>query len=538
METSWPGDTTGDPGPPSKAMASTHRRSDRARVYLSSVGVVALSSGVAWLMFGHVHLTNLAMAYLLGIVFVAIRFGRGPSILASALSLAVFDFCFVPPYLTLAVSDVSYHFTFLVMFVVALVISSLTVRVQKQAEDARLREQRTASLYRLTRELARATNVSGLASAAVRSVGNIFDGRVAILLPDRGTLQGLPPEANGYEIDEVELGVARWVFEHGAPAGLGTSTLPRARAMYLPLSTRSNTVGVLGILPADSQRIEDPEQRQLLGAFCKQTAVAIERTGLAEEARLAQARVEQEELRNTLLSSVSHDLRTPLAAIMGAASTLLEDDSVSSGVRREMLETIAEEAGRLNRLVGNLVDMTRLESGGLVVKKEWTPLEEIVGSALQRLHSAFENRPVRVTLPSDLPLVPMDGVLIEQVFVNLLENAAKYTPPGTPIEITARAEPDRVVVEVADSGPGILAGDEDRLFEKFFRGRNGSVGGTGLGLTISRGMLRAHGGDLRAENRAQGGALFRLTIPLDGKPPEIPREPREARPGADGSATR
>ena len=528
--------TAGDLDSTATAPAAAARRQEPAGTYLSSAGIVALSSGVAWLMFGHVDLANLVMVYLLGIVFVAIRFGRGPSILASVLSVAVFDFCFVPPYLTFAVADVNYLFTFLVMFVVALVISSLTVRVQQQAQAARLREQRTASLYRLTRELARATSVSELASAAVRSVGNIFDGKVAILLPDRdGTLQRLTGEANGYEIDDRELGVARWAFEHGEPAGLGTATLPGAGAMYLPLSTRSNNVGVLGILPADSQRIEDPEQRQLLGAFCKQTAVAIERTALAEEARSAKVRAEQEELRNTLLSSVSHDLRTPLAAITGAASTLLEDDSVRGGVRRELLETIAEEAARLNRLVGNLVDMTRLESGGIVVRKEWIPMEEIVGSALQRLQSSLGERPVRVNLPPDLPLLSLDGVLIEQVFVNLLENAVKYTPEGTPIEITARVERGFVVVEVADRGPGVPIGDEEKVFEKFFRGPNRGVGGTGLGLTISRGMLRAHGGDIIAENRPLGGALFRLSIPLDGEPPEIPRE---ASAGTDGSPTR
>jgi two-component system sensor histidine kinase KdpD len=276
---------------------------------------------------------------------------------------------------------------------------------------------------------------------------------------------------------------------------------------------------VLGVLPSDAKRFVDPDQRQLLETFAQQIATAVERAQLGERARAAQLRVETEQLRNALLSSVSHDLRTPLAVVTGAASTLLEARR-ADGEERELLQTIADEADRLNRLVRNLLDMTRLESGALTVKKEWQPLEEVVGAALTRLEKQLGDREVTVRLPADLPLVPLDSVSIEQVLINLLENALKYTPPGSPIEISARQIANGVEVEVADRGPGIPQGQEERIFEKFQRARDAKHG-VGLGLTICRGIVAAHGGRAYAENRHGGGAVFRFTLPIEGKPPEI-----------------
>jgi two-component system sensor histidine kinase KdpD len=324
--------------------------------------------------------------------------------------------------------------------------------------------------------------------------------------------------------DERERAVASWAFEHEQPAGATTDTLGAARAFYLPLRVSARTLGVLAV-PIEPDGLLLQEQRQLLDTLSRQTAMALERAALAEAAEKNRTRAEREELRNALLSSVSHDLRTPLAAITGAASTLLARNDGPGPLSRELLETIFDESARLNRLVGNLLDMTRLESGGVVVRKEWTPLEEVVGAALNRVDAELVGRAVTTQLPDALPLVPLDGVLMEQVFFNMLENAAKYTPAGSPIEIAAWREGDEVVVTVADRGPGLEPGAEQRVFEKFYRARGTRASGTGLGLAICRGIVMAHGGSITAENRKGGGATFTLRLPLEGGAPALEREP-------------
>jgi len=327
-------------------------------------------------------------------------------------------------------------------------------------------------------------------------------------------------------MDEKERSVAQWVFDHGRPAGLGTDTLPAAKAQYLPLLASTGTVGVLGVRPHDPGSLDEPAVQGLLEAFAGQSALALERGMLAERAQQEQVEVEAERLRTSLLSSLSHDLRTPLGAITGGASSLLEGRDKDEGMRRDLLKTILEESQRMNRLIGNLLDMIRVESGALQVQKEWQPLEEPVGVALIRLEDRLKDHPVTVSLPADLPLVPLDEVLIEQVLINLLENAAKYTPAGTPIEIGAAVVDGAVRVEVADRGPGFEPGEETRIFEKFYRAPSGTAtSGVGLGLTICRGIVTAHGGRIWAENRPGGGAALRFTLPLSGPPrPVAPDE--------------
>jgi len=283
---------------------------------------------------------------------------------------------------------------------------------------------------------------------------------------------------------------------------------------------------VLGVSPAVPGRLSDPEQLRLLESFANQTALALERAALAEEAQQAWMKVEAELMRNTLLSSVSHDLRTPLAAITGAASSLLSDNpSLPADARRELAQTVADEAERMERLINNLLDMTRLESGGLYVHKEWQPLQELIGAALRHSERRLDGRPVHVDVPADLPLAQLDAVSVEQVLLNLLDNAVEHTPPGTPIDITGRATREGVTVEVADRGPGLPDGTEERIFQKFFRGPSaGSRRGIGLGLSISRGLIEAHGGTIHAANRPGGGATFRFTLPSDGTPPPAPSE--------------
>jgi two-component system sensor histidine kinase KdpD len=282
-------------------------------------------------------------------------------------------------------------------------------------------------------------------------------------------------------------------------------------------------VGVLGVRPAAPRRLLAPEQLHLLETFANQTALGLERATLAGEAQQAQVQVATERLRNSLLSTVSHDLRTPLTAIAGAAGGLLEDNApLDPSTRHELCQTIAEEAHRLNRLVNNLLDMTRLEAGAIQVHKEWQPLEEVVGAALTRLEAQLHDRPLTTHFPEDLLLVPLDSVLIEQVLINLLDNAVKYTPPGSPIDLTAWATEDAVTVEVADRGPGLPPGEEQRIFDKFYRVQRPPMpSGTGLGLTICRGLVEAHGGQMWAENRPGGGTVIRFTLPLTGTPPHV-----------------
>lgn len=498
------------------------------RPWIWATAIVGASTAVAWLMFYHFDLSNLIMVYLLGVVAVASRYGRGPSVLACLLSVAAFDFFFVPPYLTFAVHDTQHFITFGVMLVVALVISQLTVRIRWQAETARQRERRTAALYALSRELAGTRGVPNILQAAARHIAEVFRGQVAVFLPDAsGRLVAHTDLPGRFDVDASEHGTIQWVHAHQQAAGLGTATLPGAKALYLPLSASGGALGVLGVRPEDPHSLDAPEHLHQLETFANQTALALERARLADEAQQAQLRVEAERLRSSLLSSVSHDLRTPLASITGAASSLLEAPSpLDALTHRGLLETIQEESERLSRLVNNLLQMTRLESGSLQLRKDWHPLEEVVGAALGRLKGPLGDRSVTARLPEDLPLVPIDDVLIEQVLINLLDNAVKYTPGGSPIEVAAWADEGSVTVEVADRGPGLAAGEEGQVFEKFYRGQPAKDRGAGLGLAICRGFIQAHGGRIWADNRPEGGAAFRFTIPLVGTPPVL--EPSDA----------
>jgi two-component system, OmpR family, sensor histidine kinase KdpD len=361
--------------------------------------------------------------------------------------------------------------------------------------------------------------VDPLLTIAVRHIGEVFRSQVVVLLPSSaGPLASW--SGSQFALDANELGVGRWVHEHHQPAGLGTTTLPGASALYLPLQAPRGPVGVLGVRPADRHALDAPDQFHQLETFANQTALAIERAQLADEAQQAEIRIETERLRNSLLSSVSHDLRTPLATITGAASTILENGSrLDAGTRQELLESVREEADRLNRLVQNLLEMTRLESGALQLRKEWHPLEEVIGAALSRLGKRLADRRVDTSVPPDLPLVPIDDVFIEQVLVNLLDNAIKYTPSASPIRIMATATDEAVTVEVADHGPGLPRGGEDKVFEKFYRGLPTGGRGAGLGLAICQGIVKAHGGHIWAQNLPEGGVAFLFTLPLAGTPP-------------------
>ncbi|HVM31646.1 MAG TPA: ATP-binding protein, partial [bacterium] len=515
-----------DEPPPPKVPAL--RRAPAWRHYLFALAMMGFSSAAAWLFFRDLDPTNVLMIYILGILVVASKTSKGPSALACLLGVLSFDYLIVTPRMGLSLNDFQYLITFVVVLMIALAISELIGRTRYQAETARLRERRDSSLYALSRDLASHRGADVLVSIAARHIADLFDCRTVALLPDaQGRLEVRAGQWEEFGRKFQEQRVAQWVYDLGHSAGRGTDTLPEAEALYVPLLASGGPVGVLGVRLYDPKRPLSAEQLRLLEAFANQTGASVENERLGEESEKARLQAETERLRSSLLSSVSHDLRTPLAVITGSASVLLDSkEPLNAQTQKLLIQDIYDEADRLNRLLSNLLDMTKLSSGGLNLKRETQPLEEVVGSALARMQKKLIHHPVKARLPEDLPMLPLDSLLMEQVFINLLDNAAKYTPPGSPIEILAKVQSDRLRVEVADRGPGLAKGDEEKIFDKFYRGAQvGKQSGAGLGLAICRGAVEAHGGEIWAENRESGGTRFCFTLPFD--PESLAAQPVE-----------
>jgi two-component system sensor histidine kinase KdpD len=480
-------------------------------------------------MTGRFERTNVVMVYLLGTVLVAARFGRGPSVLASVLSVALFDFLFVSPQYSFGVSDTQYVITFAVMLSTALLISNLAAIGKRQATVARQRERRTAELYALSREMSRRRTMEELSKFLCRHVVASVDGDAVVLLPDadgkiqdpthfcdRGNERAAASLAR-YPVPGNDLGIAQWAWDHRQKAGLGTDTLGSAGAIYLPLNAFKRCIGVLGLRPLETRQLQIPEQMHLVEALVNQAAVAMERVQLATAAQDAGVQFESERVRNVLLSAISHDFRTPLATIIGSASTLRDSapGRLDEQQRATLLDVLLQEAERMNRLIGNLLDLTRLSEGGIELKREGFAIDELIGAVLGRLRTQLAQHPVTLDLADPLPLVHGDEVMIEQVLANLLENAVKHTPAGTPIEISAFAAGSLLDVTVRDHGPGFTHGDEERVFAKFHQARpEGAQSGFGLGLAICKAIVEAHGGTIVAGNAPGGGAAFRFTLPL------------------------
>ncbi|HNB55212.1 MAG TPA: DUF4118 domain-containing protein, partial [Anaerolineales bacterium] len=431
---------------------------------------------------GVIEPTNLVMLYLIAVVMAAVWWGRSPAILASILGVIAFDLIFIPPYYQFAVSDAEYLLTFVAFLGTGFVTGNLAARVREQVRTAQRREAQTAAQYELSRALVNATGLLPIAEAVVTHAEKLMVGQVAVF---GQKADGLPllAASKGVQITDHEQAVATWAYERGQPAGHGTDTLTGAAGLYLPLQAQQ-MMGVLGVFP--DNRLILPEQHRLLESFASQAALALERVQFAERAKQAHLLEETEKLQTALLNSISHDLRTPLATITGALSTMREEAPLlDEPARQELLATAAEESDRLNRLVGNLLDMTRLESGAMRLSRKPGDVQDALGVALAHLHPRLRHREIKIALPSDLPLVPMDFVLVVQVMVNLLDNADKYSPPGKPITVRAKVYAREVQVEVADQGPGIPEAEQVRIFDKFYRVRQpDGAGGTGLGLSI------------------------------------------------------
>jgi two-component system sensor histidine kinase KdpD len=488
--------------------------------YGLALGAVAAATGLGLVGQRVLLPSDSIMLYLVGIMAVALRAGRGPSLFAAAASVAAYNFFFVPPLFTFSVHDGRHLLTFATMFVVGAVLSAMTVRIRQQEREARDREARTASLFSLSRDLSSATEPAEVAAILCDHVARGFGGAVRVVAGSGADWHELA-QAGDWPLDSADRGLLGWVIDHGRPAGLGTETLPGSRALALPILQTHGGHAALGFLSAQRQAL-DGEGLATLQAYVRQGALALERAWLASVVGAAELRAKTEEMRSSLLSAVSHDLRTPLAAITGAATTLRDNGAdLQPRQRLDLLEAICEEADRLERLVGNLLDMTRLASGQLQIHREWLPLEELTGVALARLEAALGARPIELEIPPDLPMVQVDPLLFGQVFVNLLENALKYTPADSPLEIRAQAIAGGVTVDLVDHGPGLQAELAARVFDKFVRGKHTEVGGAGLGLAICKGILDVHGGTIAHHPTPGGGATFRLTLPATESPPSL-----------------
>ena len=411
-----------------------------------------------------------------------------------------------------------------------IVISNLMINVRSQAKVAAHRERRAAVLYAMSKELAGSQSEQDIVSIAVKHLYAEFSSPNVILIPDHsGRLVWPRKPASPQSLRGADLSVAQWVFDHNEMAGQGTHTLPGATAIYFPIAENSQVLGVLAVLPVNLRRVFLPEQQKLLETFLRQIAQALIRIRFSERARLTQMQIEAERLRNSLLSAISHDLRTPLATIIGSASTLAADDNrLQFQDRQELSRAIVDEAERMTNLVNNILDMARLDAGVAELNKQWYPVEEIIGTVLTRLRKHLGDRPVKVRMPPGIPMLHADAVMIEQVLINLLENALRYTPAGSALEIEVQTADDSVEIAVADHGPGIPQGQEETLFEKFYQTRHEKAqSGVGLGLAICRAIVEVHGGRIRAQNRPEGGAVFSFTLPQEQSPPVLAGEEQD-----------
>lgn len=454
--------------------------------------------------------------FILTSVVISLRLGRAAAIWGALLSVACFDFFFIPPFLSFSMRDSQYIFAFALILVIALVASEVGSRLRADARNARVGERRETAVARIARELSRALKAEQIVDLCRDTIAPLFEAKIALILPDSN---GRLHSSGGAGFDD--LSVAQWAYDHIQRAGHGTETLSAADALYLPLRAPLQCRGILAIQPRNWKSIEKADDKRLLEAYCSSIALALDRIHLAEIAQDTLVRIEGERLRNSLLSAVSHDLRTPLTAIRGLAETLEQGPDLSESDRTEMASAIRQQAEGLQSVVTNLLDLARMQSAGIRLTREWHSLDEIVGSALSRLGPILRQRNIRADLPNDLPFLAVDATLIERVLINLVDNALKYTPPEAKILIGAKAVGDSIYLFVEDDGPGLPPGDSEELFEPFVRGQKESaIAGVGLGLALCRSIIGAHGGTILAEAARPSGTRFEIRFPLR-TPPEL-----------------
>ncbi|HEX3949925.1 MAG TPA: DUF4118 domain-containing protein [Steroidobacteraceae bacterium] len=507
--------------------ASDRRKVKRVRYVwaaITCIGATLISVPLA----PHFDRSNIVAIFILAVVLVGMRLGRGPAALAAVLNVCAFDFFFVPPRFSFAVSDVQYLLTFCIMLAVGLITGQLTAGLRFQARVASHREERAGSLYEFARDLSGAILVEQVVKISDDSIRRTFRANAALLLPDASGRLIAPLSTTDAGL-AVEIGTAQWAFDRSQPAGFGTDTLPGSEVLYIPLRAPTKARGVLAVKARNRRLLRIPEQRQLLDTFAALIAIALERVHYVGVAQDALLKMESERLRNSLLAALSHDLRTPLTVLVGLAESLALTVPELSGEQMDIAQAIQDEARRMSTMVGNLLDMARIESGEVKLNLQWQPLEEVVGAALEATSAMLQRHSVAVQLLRDLPLIKFDAVLIERVLVNLLENVSKYTPPGSTVTLSAQVIGDQLSVSVADDGPGLPVGREEAVFQKFTRGeRESSTPGVGLGLSICRAIVESHQGQITASSRPGGGATFTFTLPLGLPPPALEAETQAA----------
>ena len=473
--------------------------------YLKTLALVLVVSLAGLPVRSSVHPADLAIFYLAAIVIAALRYGRGPSIVATACSVLAFNFIFAPPPLTFNFSSLEYPLTLVGLSTAGVALSAIAGQMRDQADAARRREDETAALYALSQELTIATQMTDIIQAASLHANRALRGDVELVLADTFEQAQLRPD---YEI-------IQWVYQRGVPAGQGTPHFSTADAHYHPLKTLNATLGVMVLSPHENAPRQLEALRSLPAAFANLIALAVQRIDLADKARQMELLQEKERLQAAVLSSVSHDLRTPLASITGALSSMVSDrDRLDQASQEELLANAWNEARRLNRLVANLLDMSRLESGTIKTSFEYCDIQDLIGVALSNVENRNEKRRIAVDVGDGVPLVRLDFALFERVLVNVLDNALKYSPPDSPIELTVRRVGEVVSIQVADRGPGIPAADLDRVFQRFYRaGTSSAVEGTGLGLAICKGIVELHGGRSGAARRPEGGTIIHIELP-------------------------
>lgn len=498
-----------------KATAHKHRNPFELSGYAASVALVLAATVLCELLRPFLAPTNMVMFYLLAVVVAALRLSRKPAIATAFLGVLAFDFFFVPPRITFVVADTQYLMTFIGLFVVGVVISTLVARSRERADVMRAREVQTASLYYLSRDLAASVDITAVLAAVIRNVEEALNAQVVILLPE-GERLDIMATSEGFELGVKEQAVADWAFRNNHPAGRATDTLVSADLIYLPLLTPISVLGVMGVKLESLHEYHSQDNRRLLDAFATQAAMAMERIQFSRQAEQTQILQARENLERALLNSISHDLRSPLSTVTGVLTSLKEEGAhLGDTARKELLETACNEAERLNRFVGNLLDMTRIEAGAVKLNLEPCDVQELVGCALAVLETRGDTRKVSFRMLPVMPMVPMDLVLMIQVLVNLLENSLKYSPPDSPIEVIASTDASWLLLEVADRGPGVPEHDLKRVFDKFYRiPVPEGAGGTGLGLSICKGIVEANGGRIAAENRTGGGLSIVVRLPL------------------------
>jgi two-component system sensor histidine kinase KdpD len=517
--------------PNPKRETKSHKRSFKWRGYLISFGMVVLATLLGHLVYTFFAPTNIIMIYLLCVAVSAVFWGLGPSIMVSVLGVLTFDFFFVKPYLTFEVDDTQYIFTFIALLLVGITISYLTSRVRKQTEAAKLRERETAALYALGRDLAISGDLESYIKAIARRIKETMGRDVTIFLPDmknEGSLMTYSGKVNT-TINKNDILMASRIFQQMKTVNRHADPYSDTEAQYLPLFTARGPIGVMVLSVSGTAGGFTVEQERLLEAYADLAAVAIEGIRLADELHNAQVYKATEKLQTALLNAISHDLRTPLVSVIGTLSSLQEEGmGLDDASKKKLIQVAREEADRLNHLITNLLDESRIEAGAIKLSRQPSEVQDLVGAALEQLGSRTNSRSIKIDVPSETPFVSVDFGLIVQTLTNILDNALKYSPADTPIEIKARQISGELHIEIADHGIGIPEQDLPHVFDKFYRiKRPDNVAGTGLGLSISKGIVEAHGGHIQALNNPGGGTFIRVTLPLAGSGPNAGKHNNE-----------